>query len=97
MENNEIRSNIIRIISDLFPDSCIDADVIEYVDLIDDLGMDSVSFISIVIEVESLFNIIVPDDMLLLECFRTVDNICKVVENALRQSDSVANELEASK
>ena len=96
MENNEIRSNIIRMISDLFPDSGIDADVIEYVDLIDDLGMDSVSFISIVIEVESLFNIIVPDDMLLLECFRNVDKICEVVENALRQSDSVANELEDS-
>jgi acyl carrier protein len=91
MENNEIRSNIIRMISDLFPDSGIDADVIEYVDLIDDLGMDSVSFISIVIEVESLFNIIVPDDMLLLECFRTVDKICEVVKNALTQSDCVEN------
>ena len=96
MGTNEIRLKIISMISDLFPDTGIDADVIEYVDLIDDLGMDSVSFISIVIEVESLFNIIVPDDMLLLECFRNVDQICEVVENALSQSDCVANESEDS-
>lgn len=74
-------------ISNLFPNSGIDSDILEYVDLIDDLGMDSVTFISIVVEIESIFEIIVPDDMLLMENFRNVDGILAVVESAMNVVD----------
>ena len=87
MEKGNIKAKVIEMINNLFPNSGIDPDILEYVDLIDDLGMDSVSFISIVIEVESIFEIIVPDDMLLMENFRNVDGILAVVESAMNLDD----------
>lgn len=66
----------------LFPDSGVDKDVLEYTDLMDDLGMDSITFISIVIEIEDVFEITVSDDLLLIENFRNVDSIIQIVEDA---------------
>lgn len=88
MSTEKIKQEVIELISELFKDKGFDIDILEYVDLIDDLGMDSITFISIVVEVEAHFNIEVPDDMLLLEKFKCVDDIVSVVENELsKKSD----------
>ena len=78
-----IKREVIALISDLFKDNGVDTDIIEYVDLVDDLGMDSLTFISIVVEVEACFDIEVPDNMLLLENFKCVDDIVSIVESEL--------------
>ena len=83
MTTETIKQEVIELISELFKDKGFDIDIIEYVDLIDDLGMDSITFIAIVVEVEAHFGIEVPDDMLLLEKFKCVDDIVSVVENEL--------------
>lgn len=82
MNSDEIKNKLIDMIQTLFPDSGVDKDVLPYVDLIDDLGMDSITFISIVVEVEDLFGITVPDDMLLMENFRDIDGIIQIIENS---------------
>lgn len=82
MDKNEIKSKLIDMLSMLFPDSGVDKDVLEYADLIDDLGMDSITFISIVVEIEDIFEITVSDDLLLTENFRNVDSIIQIVEDA---------------
>ena len=69
MEKNEIKAKIIGIMSNLFQNSDVDTDVLEYVDLIDDLGMDSVNFISLIIELEAEFDIQIPNDQLLMDKF----------------------------
>lgn len=81
-------------LNNLFPDSGVNLDVLEYVDLINDLGMDSLAFISIVIEVEETFDIAVPDEMLLIENFRNVDCILAIVESAMNVDKSLENEQE---
>ena len=83
MERNEIKIKVVDILNTLFPTSGIDTSILEYVDLIDDLGMDSMTFISIVVEIEFVFNIIVPDDILLMENFKNVDDIVGVIENMM--------------
>ena len=83
MERNEIKIKVVDILNTLFPNSGIDTSILEYVDLIDDLGMDSMTFISIVVEIEFVFNIIVPDDILLMETFKNVDDIVGVIENMM--------------
>ena len=45
--------------------------------------MDSVTFISIVIEIESYFDIQVPDDYLLINKFRSVAQIMSIIEEEL--------------
>ena len=83
MTTGTIKQGVIELISKLFEDKGFDTDIIEYVDLIDDLGMDPITFISIVVEVEAYFDIEVPDDMLLLENFKCVDDIVSIVESEL--------------
>lgn len=87
MERNEIKQKIIYLLTTLIPTIEADADIFEYVDLIDDLGMDSITFISIVVEIESMFEITVPDDMLLIENFRNVDGIIQIIEDAKSVGD----------
>ena len=83
MTAETIKQEVIELISELFKDKGFDIDIFEYVDLIDDLGMDSITFISIVVEVETHFGIEVQDDMLLLENFKCVDDIVSIVENQI--------------
>ena len=83
MTTETIKQEVIALISELFKDKGFDIDIIEYVDLIDDLGMDSITFISIVVEIEAHFDIEIPDDMLQLDFFKCVDNIVSIVVREL--------------
>ena len=83
MKAETVKQQVVGMISELFKDQGFDIDIIEYVDLIDDLGMDSITFISIVVEIEAHFDIEIPDNMLLLENFKCVDDIVSIVENEI--------------
>ena len=89
-----IKQEVIELISELFEDKGFDIDILEYVDLIDDMGMDSITFISIVVEVEAHFGIEVPDDMLFLENFKCVDDIVSVVESELSKKSEGSEVIE---
>ena len=94
MTTETIKQEVIELISELFKDKGFDIDILEYVDLIDDLGMDSITFISIVVEIEAHFNIEVPDDMLLLENFKCIDDIVSVIENELSKKSEGSEVIE---
>ena len=83
MTDVNIKNELIKLVSELFQDKGIDPDLIEYVDLIDDLGMDSMIFLSVIIELETTFDIIIPDDLLLMENFREIDTIVDLVEKSV--------------
>ena len=87
MEKIEIKQKLLETIQALFPDSEVETDVLEYADLIDDLGMDSITFISIIVEIEDMFGITIPDDKLLIENFRNVDEIMRLIENEVTNSN----------
>ena len=78
--NGEIKEKIIGILTSLFSDSGVDTDILEYVDLIDDLGMDSINFVSLIIELEATFDVQIPDEWLLMEKFRTFSQIYSAVD-----------------
>ena len=54
MDTVEIKNKIINVLNELFSEAGVDKDILEYVDLVDDLGMDSINFVSIIIELETL-------------------------------------------
>ncbi len=83
MSNEEIKEKLLDFCFDLFKDSGVERDIIEYVDFTDDLGMDSVTFMSMLIGVESCFDIIIPDEMLLMEYFRDFDKTFNVVRSII--------------
>lgn len=94
MDKNEIKAKLIDILAVLFPDSGVDKDVLEYTDLLDDLGMDSITFISIIVEIEDVFEITVPDDLLLMESFRNVNSIIQIVQDAKNATSNNEDEQE---
>lgn len=83
MTTENIKKELINLMSILFTDNGFDVDIIEYTDLIDDLDMDSITFISLIVEIESLFNIQIPDDFLLMDNFKNINDIIKVVAEQL--------------
>lgn len=83
MTKDNIKDSVIDMLSRMFADMQFERDVIEYIDLIDDARMDSITFISIVVEIEAEFNITVPDDMLLIENFKNADSITNIIEQEL--------------
>jgi len=85
----EIKNNVVNVLSEMFENMYVASDVLELVDLIDDLGMDSLTFITAVVKLEALFNITFPDEMLLMENFKTVDNIVTIINNEVMRT--VAN------
>lgn len=88
MEKNEIKAKILGILSNLFQNTGIDTDVLEYVDLIDDLGMDSVNFISLIVELEAEFDIQIPDEWLLMDKFREYSLILFAVEELIMPKET---------
>ena len=92
MEQGDIKNKILDILEGLFADSGIDRDILEYVDLVDDLGMDSIIFISLVIEIEVAFDIKIPDEWLLIEKLQNYTLIFEAVETLLtRKETEIAN------
>lgn len=91
MVYDEIKEKVIKLCNEVFEDSDIDADMIEYVDFSDDLGMDSIKFISLIVEIESRLNIIIPDDYLLIDYFNNIDNIMQIVMSEINKTGDVKN------
>ena len=65
MEKQQIKEQLFPILSKVFFNIQMCSDRINTIDLIDDLGMDSVTFITLIIEIESHFQITVADEYLL--------------------------------
>ena len=83
MTKELIKSNLIDLCSEIFKESNVDTDVIEYVDYVDDFGMDSITFITLIVEIEARFDIVVPDDMLVIDYFRTTDDIVEIISREM--------------
>lgn len=86
MNRDEIKIKLISLCSEVFRNSGVDTDLIEYTDFADDLGMDSITFITLVVEIEACFGITVPDDMLLMDNFKNVDDAVQIVAEQLAVS-----------
>lgn len=83
MTKELIKSSLIDLCSEIFKESNVDTDLIEYVDYVDDLGMDSITFITLIVEIEARFDIVVPDDMLIIDYFRTTDDIVEIISKEM--------------
>lgn len=88
MNYNEIKTSLTELISNLFSEKGFDCDIIGCIDFIEDAGMDSITFISLIIEIESEFDVVVPDELLLIDNFRNLDAIIKIVEELLETGGS---------
>ncbi|MBR6559056.1 MAG: hypothetical protein IKT70_08650 [Clostridia bacterium] len=86
MNLEEIKEKTVTLCAQIFESSGVDTDLLEYVDFVDDLGMDSITFITLIVEIEAAFDITVPDDLLLIENFKNMDDVIGVVFDQLSES-----------
>ena len=54
-------------------------DVIMYVDFVEDLEMDSLTFVSLIVEIEDEFEIVIPDEILDMDKFKNYESILKII------------------
>lgn len=92
MNIENIKKWLTDILLGLFADKSIDSEVIQNKDLIDELGMDSISFIAIIIQIETKFDIKIPDDKLTMDTFRDIDSIAHVIDTVLKIGTNDAND-----
>ena len=85
MTTEKIKRDIIKLMTKTFKDKGFNIDTIEYVDLFDNLTMDSITFISIIVEIELHFNIEIPSDLLTYDNFSNVDDFVSIVKNTLEK------------
>ncbi len=85
MSREEIKEKLIALCAEIFRDSGVNTDLLEYVDFEDDLGMDSLTFITLLVEVEAAFEITIPDDMLLMENFKNMGDVIQIVVDQLAE------------
>ena len=52
MKKEAIRERLTALCADVFQNSEIDVDLVEHADFFDDLGMDSITFITLIVEIE---------------------------------------------
>lgn len=90
MNTKMIKNELVSLVSsffDNFDNNIIDANLLDCIDLIDDLGLDSITFISIVIEIEKRFDISIPDDKLLMDNFKAIDKIATMIHEELSKKE----------
>lgn len=83
MTRENIKETVIDLITEVFAEQHFDRDILEYIDLIDDAVMDSITFITLVVKIEDEFNITLSDEILLMDNFKNSDDIITVVENEM--------------
>ena len=89
MSEKEIKDKVISLLLLTFSENeNAIPDVIEYLDLIDDLGMNSLSFVMLVIELEKYFGIELPDDKMLPEYLRNCTMICSEIQALLDEKEA---------
>lgn len=87
---NEIQEKILKIVNESIEDTEINLDQLE-TDL-SELGMDSLTFIRIVVTLEEEFDIEVPDEFLLISEMNTIQKIIKIISSVLEGEELVSNE-----
>lgn len=83
MEKQQINDLLLIVFSKVFFNIHLYLEKISSIDLVNELGMDSVTFISLIIEIESQFHITISDDYLLFDNFRNYNRILDIIYNHL--------------
>lgn len=78
-----IKVRIIELCLEIFPGFGVDKDLIECVDFVDDFGMDSIMYITFLVEIETIFDIVIPDNLMLIDNFRNVNSIVGIIEEQM--------------
>ena len=79
MNDTDIKDKISEILSVLFKGEGVESDAFGQYNLIAELGLNSIRFMLLVVELEKYYNFVIEDDFLSMENFQYLDDIVKIV------------------
>lgn len=82
MNMDEIEYKVIEVVSRVVILGESEKNMIKYFDLFEDIGVGSLEYVSIIIALEEAFGIIIPDEYLTMDRYRTIDNIVDIVKKS---------------
>lgn len=92
MNKDEIKDKLFLIFSDMIKKLEISVDLKEaFDDLTNNYWFDSITFISLIIEIELNFKITIPNESLLMDNFMSINGIVEVIEKCLIDNKSEIN------
>lgn len=83
MSIEEIKSELFNLCRMVFVDAKYDQEMFEYLDFVDDLAMESLEFVTLIVQIESCFDIQIPDELISMDNFRNMDDIANIIYNRL--------------
>lgn len=83
MTREEIKQNLIKVLSNNISENKTNEYDYENINIIDEYDIDSLTFISIIIDLEHIFNVIIPDDLLQMDEFSDFNNIVNILDSLL--------------
>ena len=87
MNTEEIKKNVMIALENV--GIFIDINVEENIELVNFI-QDSIQFISMIVQFEELFGIEIPDELLIIEEFDSLEKVCTVLEELINQKSLVA-------
>ena len=73
MDNDILKVEVINLVNSV----CGNVMTIE--DVNKDLPVDSISYITLLVEIEEKYDICIPDEFLNMNCFRNIESICDII------------------
>lgn len=84
--HDQLRKIIVNICHNDYPDVSLD-DFMK-LDIFDDLALDSIAFITMIVEIENEFDIEIPNELMGLSDFRKVYQIESIIRGLLRNKEA---------
>lgn len=91
MDKSKIKSDLLTILAKAFNEPDDKKEILAKVNLVNELAMDSITFIAIIVEVEKHFDILISEEFLLMEKFQFFDNIVDIIEHTLHDKSTIEN------
>ena len=85
MKENNLKESLVSFLTEFFPDLESKLDDLEAVNFYTDYGLDSITFVTMVIRIEEAFNIIIPTEHIVMENFVTFNKIQALINRCMNE------------
>ena len=83
MSKTEVKEKLQNILKETIDYIEVDSDDKNNLDLIQEIGLDSIDFITLIIEIEEVFNVTIPDEYLVFDKYQSIYDLFDLIETFL--------------
>ena len=84
MKKEDIKYKVVNIFNKITTQNNVKVDKNNTYDIFSNLAITSIEFISLVVELENSFNIVIPDDKIVYAYFQNISDIVEIIYDELK-------------